>query len=191
MAFTVLWMTAAHLPHSGVLIAVNSVFLEHWMYLTSMPLFLAAGTLLTRTPIGMGVAAVVTIALAQKTFRQNQVWATPVRFFEHTLAYSPTSARIRHNLAIAHSDQGDDARALEQYELMIRAGTTYPQTFHNAALIYLKRRDLDRAEPYFLKALALDPKFYPSAEYLSVLYATRGDQAQSQRYLELYRSLAP
>ena len=190
-AFAVLWIVASHLPHSGVLIAVNSVFLEHWMYLTSIPLFLLAGAGLARTRVGRGLAVVLTLALAQKTFRQNRVWATPVGFFSHTLAYSPTSARIRHNLAIAYSDQGDDDRALEQYELMIRAGTTYPQTFHNAALAYLKRRDLDRAEPYFLKALALDPKFYPSAQYLSVLYAARGDQARSQQYLELYRRLAP
>lgn len=190
-AFVTLWLTAAHLPHSGILIAVNSVFLEHWMYLTSVPLFLALGSTLAPVRFGIGVGVVIALALAQKTFRQNRVWATPVQFFSHTLAYSPTSARIRHNLAIALADQGRDDEALEQYELMIRAGTTYPQTFHNAALTYLKRRDLDRAEPYFLRALELDPKFYPSAQYLSILYATRGNRAQSERYLELYRRLAP
>ena len=184
-AFVTLWIAAAHAPHSGVLIAVNSVFLEHWMYLTSIALFLAVGRTLARARWAQIVGVLMIVGLAQKTVRQNEVWATPISFFTHTLNYSPKSARIRHNLAIALSDQGDDDHALEQYELMIKAGTTYAQTFHNAGLIYLKRGATGPAETNLLRALELDPKFYPSAQYLSVLYASRGEREKSARYLEM------
>ena len=188
------WVLVAHAPHSGVLLAVNSVFLEHWMYLTAIPVFWTVGLAVSRVrgpALRGGVAAALVIAYAQKTRRQNLVWATPVRFFSHTLAYSPTSARIRHNLANALMDAGRVDEGLDQLELMIRANTPYPATYHTAAHVYLTRHEYARAEPYYLKALALDPNFHPSLQELAILYALKGEPAKSEEFTRRFRALRP
>ena len=188
------WIFAAHAPHSGILIAVNSVFLEHWMYLTALPAFFGAGLLLARS-LGprarVTVTAAVAVALAQKTWRQNEVWATPLRFFTHTLAYSPTSGRIRHNLANALLDAGRTEEGLAQFELMIAAHTPYAATYHTAAHVYFFQHRLDRAEAYYLEALHLDPQFYPSAQELAALYRAKGDVTNAERFERLYQALRP
>ena len=40
MSFGLLWFAAAHAPDTGILVMTNSLFLEHWMYLPSVGLFL-------------------------------------------------------------------------------------------------------------------------------------------------------
>ena len=40
LSWGLLWFGAAHFPDSGLLVPVNSLFLEHWMYLPTIGLFL-------------------------------------------------------------------------------------------------------------------------------------------------------
>jgi hypothetical protein len=40
LSWGLLWFGAAHAPNSGILFSMNSLFLEHWMYLPTIGLFL-------------------------------------------------------------------------------------------------------------------------------------------------------
>jgi len=115
------------------------------------------------------------VALGVATHVQNQYWENPIVFFGRILKYNPNADRVRHNLAMAYSDLGEDEFALQNYLIVLSHTQEYPQTFHNVARIYVKRGQLDLAEQYENKAIQINPRFYPSYGTLSEIWKLRGD----------------
>jgi len=193
-AWMVLWFAAAHAPHAGVLMPMNSFFLEHWMYTPSMALFigLAAGTQWLTEPRPQlhkplaAAAVIIAVALGAKTFFQNRVWSDPVTLYSHILSLSPEIARVRHNLAMSYGERGDHEKALEQYQIALKTGSTYPQIYHNMGNSYLALGKDELAEQHFLKALELSPRFFPSLAALTNFYLKKGDIPKSEEYRKRY-----
>jgi protein O-mannosyl-transferase len=187
-AFIVMWFATTHLLHSGVLLPLNSLFLEHWMYMPSMAFFLALGFILQylwkkkflHIPIVVCVLF-VSLCLALFTHRQNRVWENAVSLFSHILKNNPKVARARHGLAMAYSDLGDNYQALRLYEEAL-AEKPYPQTYHNMALLYLKLNNFEKGEEFFLKAIAMDPQFFPAYVYIIQLYRHLGKVDKVNEY---------
>jgi hypothetical protein len=174
-SFAFLWFLAAHVPHMGVLLPVNSFFLEHWMYVPSIGFFIVASeTLMTWTKSSRRVsvpatALVILLAalLSVLTFRQNQVWSTPISLYTHILKLNPNVARVHNNLAMAYSDLHEDRLAIEHYSKAIELSDVYPQTHHNLGLLYLRNGQAQEAKLQFERALQLDPHFSPSLHQLN------------------------
>lgn len=194
--FLILWFASLHLLHSGVLLPLNSLFLEHWMYMPSMAFFLFIGMVLTFVKLrsaklyrGLLVLMFVIIGFsAHATHVQNRVWSSSISLFSHILRLNPEVARARHGLAMAYSDLGEDTKALELYEEALRQ-REYPQTYHNMALIYLKKGQLEKGEEFLLKALHRDPQFFPSYPYLINLYYQLGKQELAENYKQKFLQL--
>lgn len=193
-----LWFMAAYTPSSGILIPVNSLFLEHWMYLPSIGLFIgsAAGIeyFLRKKKVAAKKAAMVVclfaaIALGVATHEQNWVWKSPISFYTNILNHNPKVDRVRHNLAMTYSDLGELDKALEQYEIVMKQTNQFPQTFHNVGRIYLLKGDLARAEDFEQKAIALDPKFFPAFGSLFEIYQKMGNEIKAQEAYEKYQKL--
>jgi tetratricopeptide (TPR) repeat protein len=189
-SLVIFWFAAAHVPHTGVLLPVNSFFLEHWMYLPSIALFWAIGhTLATRVPakIGSALTAVIVLSLSVATWKQNKVWADPITFYENILSYGPRVARVQNNLAMAYSDAGRDDDAIQHYQEAIRLEDIYPQTHHNLALAYLRQGKVAEARAEFERALRLKPDFFPSLHALAELSRQLGDLNKAKEYEERYQ----
>ena len=181
----IVWFFSAHGLHSGILVPMNSLFLEHWLYVPSVAFFWSLIYLFEkafRKMTGLLVSVVV-VLLAWQTYQQNRTWENPITLFSRILEFNPKATRVRHNLAMAYSDRGDDGYAQKQYEqILAEDPMPYPQTFHNLALIYLKKNDLSKGEELLLKAIEISPQFYPSYDYLIQVYKVKGDNKKANEW---------
>jgi len=185
-SFAFLWFLTAHVCHMGILLPVNSFFLEHWMYLPSIGFFIAgAQTLVDRfkqPKWALIPATALGIPLAMNTLRQNEIWSTPVTLYTHILKLNPQVARIHNNLAMAYTDLHQDRQAIEHYSKAIEISDIYPQTHHNLALALLRQGQVVEAVQHLKRALELDPDFYHSSSVLAQIYQSLGDQQHAEEY---------
>ncbi len=188
-----LWFFAAHSLHSGILVPMNSFFLEHWLYVPSVGALWGFVYLLEKLPLRYGMAATCTIALifGTLTFQQNRMWESPITLFSRILSMNPKATRVRHNLAMAYSDRGQDDLAQKEYETVLSEDQApYPQTYHNLALLYLKRNRLDEGEKLLLKAIEISPRFHPSYDYLIQLYQFKNESNKAQEWTQKKAALS-
>lgn len=196
-SFVILWFTSLHILHAGIIMPLNSLFLEHWMYMPSMALFFAIGAILEllwrrklqRIAATAG-AVILCLVFASVTYAQNRVWENSITLFSHILSLNPDVARARHGLAMAYSDLGEDTKALELYEEALRQ-QPYPATHHNMGILFIKQNRLDKAEEHFLKALEIDPSFHPSYGYLIQINQVQGNEKKAREYEAKLRALKP
>jgi protein O-mannosyl-transferase len=182
-----LWFFAAHSLHSGIIVPMNSLFLEHWLYVPSVAVLWGGVYFLQKAPLKFALPLVGTVALvfATLTYRQNRMWESPITLFSSILQWNPKATRVRHNLAMAYSEQGQDDLAQKEYETVLSNDERpYPQTYHNLALIYLKRNRIDEGEKLLLKAIEISPKFHPSYEYLIRLYEFKNEPNKVREWTE-------
>lgn len=191
---SILWFFAAHSLHSGILVPMNSLFLEHWLYVPSVAFFwlvIFSFEKWLSKPL-LPLVGVMTMLLAWQTYQQNRMWENPITLFSRILEFNPKATRVRHNLAMAYSDRGDDEFAQKQYEqILAEDPAPYPQTFHNLALIHLKKNELAKGEELLLKAVEISPQFYPSYDYLIQLYNVKGDRQKVSEWEMRRNKLKP
>ena len=183
----ILWFFAAHSLHSGILVPMNSLFLEHWLYVPSVAVIWGAIFGLQRLPMkyGMPVVAAIALFFGILTYQQNRIWESPITLFSRILKMNPNATRVRHNLAMAYSDQGREDLAQQEYETLLSVDERpYPQTYHNLGLLYLKRNRIDEGEKLLLKAIELSPSFYPSYDYLIQLYQFKNDEGKVREWTD-------
>ena len=194
LSFGLLWFWIAHSPHTGILLPVNSFFLEHWLYLPSTGLLLGitqtAGIWAqSRKVIEMSLATLAMItacALTYRTIDQNAVWSNPIRFYSNIIAHDSKSARVHNNLAMALSEAGRDEEAGSQYLEAIQISDQYPQSHYNLALLYIKHGSIEDGEKQLLRALEINPDFYQACGKLHDLYLAEGKTALAQEWAEKF-----
>lgn len=200
LAWVPLWFFAAHVPQAGVLIPVNSFFLEHWMYVPSLGIFLGVAAFTQGCGQSLGAKGqqflllgllLIAGALGLRTFDQNRVWESPVTFFSHILKYNPESNRVRHNLAMAYTDEGKLDLAKAEYLKVLQTSEEYYQTHHNLARIYASQNQLDLAEKHELRAIELSPKFFPAYGTLADIYRKKGDAVKAAEAERKFKELSP
>ncbi|MDE2029240.1 MAG: tetratricopeptide repeat protein, partial [Alphaproteobacteria bacterium] len=191
MAWGLLWFFTAHAPDSGLAVAVNSLLLEHWMYLPSAGLFLGIGeTLAGMTPdrpriaMACGAAAFLfAMIMGCKTYAQNEIWHDPVVFYNNIFAHGEQSARAHNNLALYYDDRGDIPDAITQFKKAIAISDTYAETRYNLALAYLSlpdaRAHVQEARDNLTRALAIDPNFYRAWGAMAGVYTLEGNRKKA------------
>jgi tetratricopeptide (TPR) repeat protein len=175
--FAFLWFFAAYFPCSGIVIPVNSFFLEHWMYLPTIGLFLGGGAVLgallenRKILRVIATAAVGTIAACflLLTLQQNLTWRDPVTFYSYILRFEKGTARVHNNLAMAYEDRGESQKALTHYARAIETEDVYAQTHHNIARLLLRNQRPDQAVQHLRRALQINPRFAPAENLLKAL----------------------
>ena len=192
-SFAILWFFAAHAPHTGVLLPVNSLFLEHWLYLPSIGFFLVVlnglVTLKKSQAWAVGVTAVSLAVVGLEVYAtqtQNLVWRDPIGFYRNILRYEKVgSARVHNNLAMAVSSEHPE-EAIEHYQKAIAIEDRYPQTHHNLALLLLMNGQVESGIKELKRALEINPRFFYSYQVLSEVYGRLGDKAQSEYYAQQF-----
>ncbi len=184
------WLAASHSLHSGVLVPMNSFFLEHWLYVPSMAIAWMFGAIALKDKFNLHhvVFAVIIATLSLTTYRQNRMWESPLTLFSTIVKHNPNMTRARHNLAMTYSELGKIDLAQAEYETILKDDPNpYPQTLHNLGLIYLQKNQLADGERLLLKAIEISPKFFPSYDYLIQLYKFKGDLPKAKEW-ELKKS---
>jgi protein O-mannosyl-transferase len=178
LLFAFAWFFAAYFPCSGIVIPVNSFFLEHWMYLPSIGLVLGGALLLmpvlenkkTLQSIAGGATCIALFFLFLLTWQQNITWRDPITFYSYILRFEPGSARVHNNIAMAYDAAGQNPLARTHYEHAIAIDDTYAQTHHNLARLLLKSGQKEEAVKHLKRALEINPRFAPSTELLKNLH---------------------
>lgn len=144
---------------------------DHFMYLSSVGIFLLLGLLLHRLADGPSrekspgastpeapptgtrpstrkAAATATLillcaGLAVLTIRQNRVWAGPVTFWEYTLTHNPDCFPGYFNLANLYFRESQFEKALAHYEQAARVDPSFVVTHRGSAR---SARNLNRAD---------------------------------------------
>ncbi len=196
LSWGIMWFAVAHAPNTGLLIPVNALLLEHWMYLPTAGFFLGVGQTLSAflekasvqklKPFAAGISLAIALALGMATYIQNMVWHDPVIFYSHLIKYGITSARVHNNLAMAYTDRNNYELGIVEYKKAIAITDTYAETWHNLALAYLNLPDPDKHVPEAIgalnRAIEIDPRFYRSYMALADIYAHTGDSEKEAYY---------
>lgn len=194
LSWGLIWFASAHLPHTGILLPVNAIFLEHWLYLPSLGLILGSVQSITLyaqkkglyRPLLLTGAALTAVAFAVCTFQRNKIWSDPITFYMDIFKYNEQSPRAHNNLGMAYVEKGEYLKAIDQYRLAIEESDTYAQTHHNLAFALLhlpdQRAHIGEAIVEFNRAIKLNPNFFQSYDALAEIYAFLGDQEKADFY---------
>lgn len=171
----------SYLPISGIA-ALNATVAEHWLYLPSAFLFLAAALELGKLietqrararstiTIAASVLFVMWLAfLATRTFIRTFDWKDQRTFLEQTLAHGGGSARMLINLASLEFNEGKLEDAALRLHAALQKAPDQPFAIINLAAVALKENDFKLAHELLDRATkmpAVEPQAY---ELLTVL----------------------
>jgi len=155
LSWGLLWFAAAYAPNTGIVIPINALVAEHWLYLPAAGLFLGMAQTMAvwadRRAAKKVMVVAVTLAamfLGAKTYLQNRIWYSPGTFYENILACGESTGRIHNNLGLFYWGQGEFEKAIGQFRFVtadsgVRMQPMMMGVHTNFALIYLHAR-MDR-----------------------------------------------
>jgi tetratricopeptide (TPR) repeat protein len=193
VSFGVAWFLVALLPVANV-VPLATFMAEHWLYVPSMGLCLAAGWLLDRAMAGRwrtataALAALALVAYAGLTMRRNLDWKDGVTLYEATLRHAPGSARALINLGEAYQRLGQLDRAEAAYRRALAVDPGAWTSHNNLGSLYADQGRPDLAEQEYRRGLALAPGTGAAHNNLGNLY--RAQRRPVEAIGEFQRALA-
>ena len=182
------WFFASLMPFSGI-IPLNAMFLEHWLYVPLIGVFILMASMYDwllakgKSQILLIILIPVVILFSIRVIFRNNEWSDIERFYLNELKYTDSSIRIYNNLGMYYADENLPDKSIYYYEKAIEAGDYFPQPHHNLANLYHNRGDLNRAIDELHKALMIDPNFIYSISKLHNLYL---ETNQPEKVREVY-----
>lgn len=147
----------AYVPISNAF-PLNATVAEHWLYVPSAFLLLAAALTLTEalTRENSGgprwvlrwiavLGAIWGVLLGARTFLRQEDWRDQRTFIERTIAAGGDSARMFMNLGNVESNAGNHNRAVALYQEALRRTPEQPIIWLGFANVLLRARDLPEA----------------------------------------------
>ena len=171
----------SYLPFSGILVW-NASVAEHWLYLPTAFLFLAAAIEAAEfvqakneqqgSTVRLAVISIATVWLAflgVRTFIRTFDWKDQRTFLERTIASGGDSARMFINLGDLELDEGKLKEAKTDLETALRKEPGQPLAILNLAAVALKQNDFKAAREQLQRAVKI-PLVEPQAhEFLAML----------------------
>ena len=191
------WFFISIAPTSNVLVPINAVIYEHFLYIPMVGIIFIVISLclgwskkrgLDRT--FLKIFAVVLVVFCLINLRRNTDWRTAIGFYEQLVTYSP-SYRVINNLGMEYADKGIHDKAEYWYNRAIAMDPKNPVAYHNIAGTYRDTGRLDLAIAAFQKAIELDNRFIFSYRSLAVLYYQLGNLPEARRYLQVLVDFDP
>jgi tetratricopeptide (TPR) repeat protein len=175
----------AYLPVSGIFL-LNATIAEHWIYLPTAFLFLAAGLTISRFSIskpllGLGLA-VWFIFLGARTWLRTFDWKDQRTFLERTLASGGDSARMLINLAGLELNEGQFDSAKKHLTLALEKEPDQPLAILNLAAVALRQDDFAAAHDLLNRATKMPLIEAKAYELLAVLEYRENGQIDLWRF---------
>ena len=191
IAFGCAWFFIAIAPASNVLVPINALIYEHFLYMPMIGIFIVViGVTLPLLEqnkmlnIGAAILGLALTVFCAINFHRNLDWRTAIGFYEQLVTYAP-SYRVINNLGMEYADKGIGDKALIWYGRAIAMDPLNPVAYHNIAGTYRDKGKLDLAEINFKKAIKLDPKFIFAYRSLADLYWKMKNYEESKKYIEV------
>jgi len=199
---SLLFALITYLPVSGI-VALNATAAEHWIYLPSAFLFLAAAieiaalletqasrrsTIATATT---AVCAVWVLFLGARTFLRTLDWKNQRTFLERTIAHGGDSARMLINLAGLELTEGKLQDAAVHLHAALQKKPDQPLAIINLAAVALKQNDFKLARELLTRATQMPLVEGQAHEYLAILENKENGKADLMRMRLATRSGPP
>jgi hypothetical protein len=178
--FSITWFFVTLFPNSN-LYPLNAFMAEHWLYVPSMGLFVAAAMPAVRAyRSGKGrrwITAGFLAALALFSFltiRQSEYWKDALTFYEKTLVYSPHSVRVYYNLGNYYSAKKDFERSFIYYQKAIEGNPRLVAPHYNLGMSFFAAGKYAEAIGAFQEVVALEPGSADARYNLGLAYIQLG-----------------
>ena len=192
LILAVLWIAASLVP--SLFVAVGTVartetdagmaaasfpVAERYLYLPSVGFGLVLGlvfcvTLSSRWRQHVVVMAVVLVTVySTATLQRGMVWNDNIRLWTDTTEKVPNHGAPWNQLGRAYAAIGDDEHALPAYEHaleLLKMSESRFKISHNIGTIYLRQRELSKAETHFRLALGADRELAEPHYGLGLMY---------------------
>lgn len=185
LAFSIGWFLVTLLPHSNIY-PLTAYMAEHWLYLPSVGACMAAAIIITRAaavPALRSAVTVVTVALlcgaAALTMAQNGYWKEPIAFYERTIRFSPSNAKLYNVLGLEYEAAGKIEKALAAFHTAVEIDPKFVGAYNNIALAYNFAGRPAEAVEACEKALEIDPKFGAAYNNLGIAYHQLGRKEEA------------
>ncbi|MBI4370577.1 MAG: tetratricopeptide repeat protein [Elusimicrobia bacterium] len=191
----IFWFFASYAPMSNLFAKINSLFWEHWLYVPSLGLVIAALAVLShwqaiRRALAPGAFAAA-IFFGAISFGRSAHWMDSVSYFRYVLRHEPHLAKAWNNLAMAVSDRRLYREAVEYYRKAVQLDDSYAETHHNLGNVYLNLNLIPEAQTEFRRAISMNPRFYHSYISLASIDLARGNAGQAILYLDAALAIHP
>ena len=177
LSFGIGWFFIAIIPASNILVPINAVIYEHFLYLPMIGIALvviypllawarkyrSVGTLLK-------MIGIILVLFCAVNIRRNLDWRTSIGFYEQLVTYRPDDYRVINNLGMEYANRGIHDKAEANYLKAIALDPLNPVGYHNIAGTYRDTGRTQLALKNFHKALELNPNFIFSYRSLADLY---------------------
>jgi len=190
ISFGVGWFFIAIAPASNVLVPINSVLYEHFLYmpmigiaLIVVHLSLEAAQKYRIIPTLLKIIAVILILFCAINIHRNLDWRTSIGFYEQLVTYRPDDYRVINNLGMEYANKDIYDKALVTYLKAIALDPKNPVAYHNIAGTYRDTGRIQLALKNFQKAIELNPNFIFSYRSLADLYWRLGQWGKCKENL--------
>lgn len=184
--FGLSWFFICLIPTSNILIPINGLLYEHWLYnpIIGFSIFVYGGVILILDrnksikilkPLLITAGLIYLIFFSYKTVQRNDEWENPISFYEQTLKHSPKNYRLLNNLGMEYAEIGEMDKAIVLYLEAIELLPDNAVAYHNLGNAYKVKGYNNLAEENFKKALELDENFIFSKRALVKIYFEVGD----------------
>ena len=188
-------------PVSNIIVPVNGIFFEHWLYMPLIGIALIFGYIIrnmihsktfSHSNYFRAIFFVLIIGfiafLSVRTYIRNDDWQDAFTFYSKTIKDSPNSVRLNNNLAMEYDSRGNYEQAINYYKRAILLNDKFAQPYYNLANTYVKTGNYNEAVLNYEKAIAVDPDFLFTYPRLIQIYNAIGKKEEAQRAALAYNS---
>jgi len=183
-----------YIPVSGVF-PLNATIAEHWLYLPSGFLFLAAALSISRWRIPsaalLSVLAVWLVFLGARTCLRTFDWKDQRTFLERTIAAGGNSVRMMINLASLELHEGKLDSAKTHLDAALAIEPNQPLAIINLAVVAIRQNDFPAARELLNRAKDLPLVDAQAYELLAVLEFKEHQRAEPMRFRMAARTGPP
>ncbi len=203
LSFGVGWFFIAIAPASNILVPINAVLYEHFLYLPMVGILILTVDGFLRWskdrnlgPTLLKILIVVLIIFIGINLRRNNDWRTAVGFYEKLVQqkqahHEPVSYRVINNLGMEYADKGMLKQSETTYLQALALDPKNPVGHHNLAGTYRDTGRMELAIEHFKKAITLDPRFIFSYRSLADIYYRLGNWEECKKYLSVVAAFDP
>jgi protein O-mannosyl-transferase len=191
IALFIFWFMLFFVPVSNLIVPLNVLMAERFLYLPLIGFFTAWGLFVSSLQLKPRHRKLITLTVmigiaagGVLTFQRSVQWMTPESLWSFTVDHFPRSYMGRDGLARLALERGDYDRA-EQY--LSPLSQWYPRGFthlYTLGQISLARGRFNDAESFFNRALVLSPD---NEKILTMLGTTAASQGDGKRALAFFR----
>ena len=205
LSFGILWFAVALSPYTGIVLPIDAIISEGWMYMPTVGLSLGvvqtvSGIFERKKNAAQLLVAAFALSLGLTAFFQNYVWRTPETLYQDIIKNGGSIDRLSPSLAMFYMEQGEFDKAISQFQYTIshppnQSRILWAETHVQLAMAWLhippdKGGETFTLDPHALsssphlpeaiaelgRALQENPEFYWAHAVLALIYRSQGNR---------------